>query len=67
MPKNFRGKPSELCLKNIPVAKKFLYKRGEVKEYQDFPSKMFCLIQPKTFVEEPFSVSLLSAIEELFA
>ena len=23
-------------------------------EYQDFPSKVFCLIVPKNFVEEPF-------------
>ena len=55
-----------LCLRNIPVAKKFLYKRGEGKDYQDYPSKMLCLIQPKFYVGEPFSVSLFSAIEKLF-
>ena len=28
-------------------------------EYQDFPSKVFCLIVPKIFVGEPFRVSLI--------
>ena len=37
----------------IPVAKKIIDKRGE-GEYQDFPSKFFCLRLPKNFVEEPF-------------
>ena len=33
-------------------------------EYQDFPSKVFCLTLPKIFVGEPFSVSLISGIEK---
>ena len=33
-------------------------------EYQDFPSKIFCLTVPKIFVGEPFSVSLISGIEK---
>ena len=36
-------------------------------EYQDFPSKNFCLTEPKNFVQEPFSVSLVSAIEKVYA
>ena len=35
-------------------------KRGG--EYQNFPSKTFCLTVPKNFVGEPFSVSLISGI-----
>ena len=32
-------------------------------EYQDFPSKIFCLTVPKNFVGQPFSVSLISGIK----
>ena len=32
-------------------------------EYQDFPSKTFCLTVSNIFVGEPFSVSLISGIE----
>ena len=35
--------------------------------YQGFPSKKFCLTVPKNFVQEPFSVSLFSAIEKFYA
>ena len=36
-------------------------------EYQDFPSKTFCLIVPKNFVAEPFIVALISGIEKIYA
>ena len=37
-------------------------------EYQDFPSKTFCLTVPKNFVGELFSVSLISSgIEKFYA
>ena len=36
-------------------------------KYQDFPSKIFCLTVPKNFVEEPFSVSLISGVENFYA
>ena len=42
-----------------------MVKRGV--EYQDFPSKIFCLRVPKKLVREPFSVSLISGMEKLFA
>ena len=45
-----------LCFRKFPVAKKFMDKKGE-GEYQDFPSKIFCLTIPKNFVGEPFGVS----------
>ena len=35
-------------------------------EYQDFPSKTFCLTVPRIFVGKPFSVSLLSGAEEVW-
>ena len=41
-----------LCLRKLPVAKKFMDKRAV--EYQVFPSKVFCLTVPKNFVGEPF-------------
>ena len=37
------------------------------REQQDVPSETFCLTLPKYFVIEPFSVSLISAIEKNFA
>ena len=36
-------------------------------DYQDFPSKIFCLTVPKSFVGEPFSVSIFSGIEKFYA
>ena len=36
-------------------------------EYQNFPSKIFCLTVPKNFVGEPFSVSLNSGIEKFYS
>ena len=41
-----------------------LEKRGE---YQGFPLKLFCLTVPQNFVPDPFSVSLFSGIENLYA
>ena len=53
--------PFDLCFRKYPVAKKFMDKGGE---YQDFPSKIFCLTVPKNFVGESFSASLISGIEK---
>ena len=35
-------------------------------EYQDFPSKTFCLTVPRNFARKPFSVSLLSGVEKVW-
>ena len=35
-------------------------------EYQDFPSKTFCLTVPRNFVGKSFSVSLPSGAEEVW-
>ena len=35
-------------------------------EYQDFPSKIFCLTVPKLSVGKPVSVSLISGIEKVW-
>ena len=51
-----------LCFRRLRVAKKFMDKRGG--DYQDFPSKIFCLTVPKIFVGEPLSVSLISGTEK---
>ena len=39
---------------------------GERAEYQNFPSKVFCLTAPKISVGEPFSVSFISGIEKVW-
>ena len=52
-----------LCFRKFPVAKKFMDKRGE-REYQDFPSKIFCRTVPKFFVGEPLIFSLISGVEK---
>ena len=45
------------------VAKKCMDEReGEISR---IPSKIFCLIVPKNAVEEPFSLPLISGIEEI--
>ena len=61
MPKIFASNPSVLCFRKFPVGKSFMDKRGG--EYQDFPSKIFCLTWPKSFVGESFTVALISGIE----
>ena len=40
-----------------------LYAKG----YHNFPLLIFCLTVPKKFVDEPFSVSLISGIEKFYA
>ena len=54
-----------LCFRNFPVAKQFMDKRGG--EYQELPSKFFCLTVPKNFVGESFSDSLIAGIEKFYA
>ena len=60
--KYWQMNPSVLCFRKLPVAKKFMDKRGG--EYQDFPSKIFCLTVPKNFVGEFFTVALISGTEK---
>ena len=48
---------------SIPPLISALYVKGNL----DFPLKNFCLTVSRNFVEEPFSVSLNSGIEKLFA
>ena len=55
-----------LCFRKTPVAKKFMDKNGG-GEYQELPSKHFCLTVPKNFLRESFSVSLISGIEKIYA
>ena len=56
--------PSVLYFTKILVVKKFMHRSGV--EYQDLPSKTFCLTVPRNFVGKPFSVSLLSCAEEVW-
>ena len=68
VPKNRKG--TLLCSVSeiFPVAKKFMVKRGGGggREYQDFPSKIFCLTVPKISVGESFTVALISGIEKVW-
>ena len=63
VPKINVGNRSMLCFRNFPEAKMFMDKKGE---YQDFPSKVFCLTLLTNFVVEPFSVKLISGIEIVY-
>ena len=54
-----------LCFRKFVVAKKFTVKKAG--EYQNFPSKLFCLKVPKNFVGEPFILPLISRIETFYA
>ena len=46
------------------VSKKFLKKKWE---YQEFPSKIFCLTLPGNFVREPISVSFFLGNDIFYA
>ena len=46
--------------------RKSLDKRGGGRGFQDYQSKIFCLTVPKISVGEPFSVSLISGVEEFY-
>ena len=59
---NFR-KVILYCCNNFGY-RKSLDKRGE--EYQDFPSKVFCLTVPKISVGESFIVAKISGIEKVW-
>ena len=61
--KNFVEEP--FCVSENFCYRKMLGIIGGV--HQAFSSKTFCLTVPKTFVEEPFSVSLVSGIEKFYA
>ncbi len=54
-----------LCFRKDLVSKNFKEERG--REYQYFPSKIFCLALPKSFVGESFSASIFSGIKKFYA
>ena len=55
---------SVLFLRKFPVAKKFMDKRGG--EYQNSPSKIFCLTVPINFVGEILNVALITGTEKVW-
>ena len=55
-----------LCFRKFLAAKKFMDKKGG-GDYLKIPSKMFCLKVPKNFAGEPFSLSIISGIEKIYA
>ena len=56
--------PFVLFFRKFPVAKKFMYKRGG--EYQDIPSKIFCLTVPIIFVGEFLFFALITGTEKVW-
>ena len=66
VPKHSWRNPSLLCFRKLLVAKKFMEKRGR-GEYRNIPPKIFRLNLPKYFVGEPFTLSLVSGIENDYA
>ena len=56
-----------LCFRNFLLVKNCMDKKGERGKYRSFPSKNFSLKSPKNFVWEPFSPSLISGIEKIYA
>ena len=48
MPKTLQVNPSVLCFGKFPLVNNFMDKKGG--EYQEFPSKNFCLTVPKSFI-----------------
>ena len=64
MTRNFVGELFCAVLHKNFGSEKFMHMIGV--EYQDFPSKPFCLTVPRKFVGKPFSVSLLSGAEEVW-
>ena len=55
-----------LCFTKFLVVKTFMEKKME-GEYGKFPSKTFCHKLSKNFVEESFSLSLVSGIKKIYA
>ena len=53
--KTLQGNPSVLCFRKFPVEKKSKDKRSSIKTFR---RKILCVTLPKTFVGEPFSVSI---------
>ena len=51
------------CFRKVPVVKQFVDK-SEGEANQDFSSTIFCVTVLKSFVGEPFSVSLLLGTEK---
>ena len=52
-----------LCFRKFPVAKKFKDKKVSIKTFR----RRFFVSAPKMFVCGPFSVSLISGIEKVYA
>ena len=67
MPKIFMREPSCDVFQKISASEKgkSLCIRGGGGEYQDFPSKIFCLTVPKNSIGESFSLWQISGIENV--
>ena len=70
MPKNLVGEPFCAVFQKFSGSEKFMDKRGGGREYQEFPSKIFCLCLtvPINLVGEPFCAVFqkISGSEEVY-
>ena len=62
--KTSQGNPSVLCFRKFPLAKKFMDKGVGVKEVSKLSVEYFLSHSAEKFLNEPFSVSLVSGIEK---
>ena len=60
---NFRRGTLLCCVSESFQERKNLWIRGGEEGIKLFPRNFFCLTMPKSFVQEPFSVSLISGNE----
>ena len=67
LPKPFVEEPFCALIQKLSGSKKVYGKEGWRGEYRNFASKNLCLKLPKHFVGEPFRLSLVSGVENIYA
>ena len=63
----FRRRTLLCCVSETSGSEKVYGKEGGRGEYRNFPSNFSCLKLPKPFVGQPFSLSIVSGIEIIYA
>ena len=67
VPNHFVEEHFSAVFQKIAGSEKVYGKEMGRGEYREIPSKIFCLKLPKQFVGEPFTLSLVSGIEIVYA
>ena len=66
MPENFVVEPLCAVFQKNSGSKKIYEKEVGGGSIKSFCRKFFCLLVPKNFIGEPFSVSIISVIEKFY-